>query len=83
MACKVSLTRKAEKDFDNLPCNVQVTIFEILQTLENFPDCKNLKKLKQPLDGYRIRTGNYRILFTVCKSNITIYKIKHRKDVYR
>ena len=83
MACRVSLTKKAEKDFDNLSCNTQVTIFEILQTLENFPNCNNLKKLRKPFCGYRVRMGRYRILFTVCKDDIVVYKIKHRKDAYR
>lgn len=37
------------------------------------------------LEGYRIRAGNYRILYTIDdkKMEIVIYSIDHRKDVYR
>lgn len=36
-------------------------------------------------EGYRIRVGNYRILYTIddTNSSVNIYKIAHRKDVYR
>jgi mRNA interferase RelE/StbE len=34
-------------------------------------------------EGYRIRVGNYRILYTIddTNSSVNIYKIAHRKDV--
>ncbi|MCH7826532.1 MAG: type II toxin-antitoxin system RelE/ParE family toxin [Bacteroidetes bacterium] len=36
-------------------------------------------------NGYRLRSGNYRILFILNDKikNIFIYRIKHRKDAYR
>lgn len=43
------------------------------------------EKLAGYEDRYRVRQGNYRIVYLVDDdaSVITIYKIGHRKDVYR
>ncbi|MBI3591159.1 MAG: type II toxin-antitoxin system RelE/ParE family toxin [Candidatus Melainabacteria bacterium] len=55
-----------------------------IEELKYNPFPANSKKLKENL-GYRIRIGDYRILYTVDKivQVIEIYKIGHRKDVYR
>jgi len=43
-----------------------------------------IKKLKN-MDGYRLRVGAYRVLYTVNEKEklLEIYAIGHRKDVYR
>lgn len=53
--------------------------------LESFPDKNNLdiKKLKTPFDWFRLRVGNYRILFVLSKWKIVIYAVNHRKDAYK
>lgn len=43
----------------------------------------DIKKLKVPYAGFRLRIGDYRILFTLKGKNVTIYSIQHRKDAYR
>lgn len=43
----------------------------------------DVKKLNTPFEGYRLRFGSYRMLFTVEKDVITVYSIQHRKDAYR
>jgi mRNA interferase RelE/StbE len=42
----------------------------------------NIKHLRQSDFGYRLRMGDYRILFDVEDDTIVIQKIGHRKDVY-
>ena len=42
----------------------------------------NIKRLRQADFGYRLRMGDYRILFDVEGDTIVIQKIGHRKDVY-
>jgi mRNA interferase RelE/StbE len=36
-------------------------------------------------DDYRIRVGNYRVIYSVSDAEVTVWVIKigHRKDVYR
>lgn len=42
----------------------------------------NIKRLRQADFGYRLRMGDYRILFDVEGDTIAIQKIGHRKDIY-
>ena len=42
----------------------------------------NIKRLRQADFGYRLRMGDYRILFDLENDTIVIQKIGHRKDVY-
>jgi mRNA interferase RelE/StbE len=44
----------------------------------------DIKRLTNCTPEYRLRIGNYRILFEIESSNvIVIYKIKHRKEAYK
>ena len=43
----------------------------------------HVKKLTNFTPEYRMRAGNYRALFEVEGDRIIVYRIKHRKDVYR
>lgn len=59
-------------------------LVKVIEDLKYNPFPQNSKKLKGNL-GYRLRIGDYRILYTVDKvvKIIEIYMIGHRKDVYR
>ena len=84
MSYSVKLKRSAEKELDSLPEKTRNKIISVLLALKNPPLPPGVKKL-QGREGYRIRVGNYRILFTVTKTakEIEIYSIAGRKDVYR
>ncbi|MGB5156223.1 MAG: type II toxin-antitoxin system RelE/ParE family toxin [Desulfobacterales bacterium] len=43
----------------------------------------DVKRLTNFTPEYRLRVGDYRILFETYKDKITIYRILHRKDVYK
>ena len=43
----------------------------------------DVKKLTNFTPEYRLRVGNYRILFEVENNKIIIYQIIHRKDAYK
>ena len=43
----------------------------------------NIKKLTNHTPEYRLRVGDWRVLFEVSENNIIIYRIRHRKEVYR
>ena len=45
------------------------------------PGCKKLRS-KTP-DGWRIRVGDYRIVFDVRESTIVVMAVGHRRDVYK
>ena len=43
----------------------------------------DIKRLTNYTPEYRLRSGDYRVLFELIESKIIIYRIKHRKDAYK
>jgi len=43
----------------------------------------DIKRLTNFTPEYRLRVGDYRVLFEVEDDKIVIYRIKHRKEAYR
>jgi len=83
---RILFTSSAERDYKKLPSEVQERIEAVFDRgfSENpFAPEFHTKKLKPPFPGYRIRFGDYRVLFEVEPELIRIYKIKNRKDSYR
>ncbi len=82
---RIVYAKSVEKDLRRIsPPNLQ-KIKKELENLEKFPDLPQIKQLKNhPIADYRLRVGNYRILFDVNwdEEEIYILKIGHRKDVY-
>ncbi len=54
-------------------------IYDAVGTLENFPNCSNTKKLKGR-DGYRLRVGRWRVIFTDSLRIIYIEEVKKRNE---
>ena len=79
----IVLSKKAQKQLDKLSNNIAKPIFEAIMALEKSPRPSGFKKLKgRP--GYRIRVGNYRIIYEVIDHEliIDIITLGHRKDIY-
>jgi len=75
-----------KKDIASLDKKIADQCVAKIKTLKDFPQVSNLKQLKGIGQNiYRLRSGDYRILFSVNgdKKIITIFAIKHRKDVYK
>lgn len=88
MAYKLLIKPKAIKSLVAIDAKSRRLIASFLDELEKCYDPKNfrdVKKLKGVENGYRWKVGVYRILGTVENKTITItiFKIGHRKDVYR
>jgi mRNA interferase RelE/StbE len=73
----------AQKDLDKLEMSVLARILKKIRALSQDARPPGSLKLTDE-DGYRIRTGDYRILYRIddALKRIYIYRIKHRKDVY-
>jgi mRNA interferase RelE/StbE len=56
-----------------------------IHDLSGDPRPNSSEKLAGYDDRYRVRQGNYRIVYAIDDkaSHVTIYRIGHRKDVYR
>jgi mRNA interferase RelE/StbE len=80
----VEVQRSAEKELAALTLQARERIASALRAMEDDPFPHGVKKLKAR-DGYRVRVGDYRILFTVNRAArlVRVGAIGHRKDVYR
>jgi mRNA interferase RelE/StbE len=60
-------------------------IVEKIGTLADHPRSDGAEKLAGYDDRYHVRQGDYRVVYLVDDKalTVTIYKVGHRKDVYR
>jgi mRNA interferase RelE/StbE len=81
---QVVLSKTAEKDLAKLPAQIVAKIIPILQSLENNPRPIGCKKLKGFKNLWRVRIGNYRIIYSVedIILLVDVREIGHRKDIY-
>ena len=77
------LSKKAQKQLDKLSDYIAEPIMDAISGLEENPRPAGYIKLKGR-DGYRIRTGNYRIIYDIFDSEliVDIIALGHRKDIY-
>jgi mRNA interferase RelE/StbE len=78
---QVRVPAGARLEFESLPLRMQPRVQEVFQRLARWPNVSGLKPLK---GAYRIRTGDWRVLFTVDEvaRRITVFRIANRRDVY-
>lgn len=82
---KVEFKRSAEKDLRRLPPQaVKLVVAQIAQ-LKDEPFPSQSLKLTDTERLYRLRVGDYRIIYEVDAEahTIVIHYIRHRKDAYR
>ncbi len=77
----IELMPKAIKDLKNLQKIEAKKVVEKIKLLKNGL-IGDIKKLTNYTPEYRLRVGNYRVLFEIENQKIIVYRIKHRKDAY-
>jgi len=82
---KIELKREPEKFIRKQARKIQIQLISALRQLQKNPRPKQTKKLAGMDDLYRVRAGNYRIVYTIQdkKLLVLIVKIAHRKEVYK
>ena len=82
---QVELTRSAEKDLRRIDRSQTATIYSALERLEQEPRPLGVKKLVGSNRTYRIRVGDYRMVYEIEDDVLVVLviRIAHRKDVYR
>lgn len=82
---RVVLEDRAKKEIKNLSPDIVPVIVKQLLALKNNPRPKNAKKLKGSEGGWSLRIGSYRALYTLSDDDkvVVVYRVKHRKEVYR
>lgn len=59
----INWSSKAKKQLRKIDHQAQVTIMDAVDELVNFPNARNVITLTNHEYGYRMRVGNYRVLF--------------------
>lgn len=82
---KVILKPSVEKDLRSLPQSLVVRVFGHIEALQENPFPRGVRKLSAGDELYRVRVGNYRIVYAVDSDGrrVIIYYVRHRRDVYR
>lgn len=85
MAYTVKLSNRAKRDLATLSPELQTRIVTALRTLEVKPRLPGMKKLRGEENAYRLRVGDYRIIYEVHDKVllVLVVKIGHRRGVYR
>jgi len=85
MIYDIEFTREAAKQFKDLPSQEQQRVKSKIDALSSMPRPAGITKLVNEENLYRIRVGDYRIIYTIQDKQliILVVKIGHRRDVYR
>ena len=78
----VEIEKKAIKDLSKIDKKEANKILLKIETLKDYPNVPNYKKLTNFEPPFRLRVGNYRVLFSVEKHIIIVHRVKHRKESY-
>lgn len=82
---EIQYAKGVNKDLEKIDRQNLAKIKKAIENLMEYPNISNTKKLSaHPLADYRLRVGEYRVLFDVYWDERIIYilKIGHRSEVY-
>ena len=82
----VQLTASFRRDLERLPASVQEKILEAIKHLETYPfgPPPKIKKLKgRGIGQWRLEVWPYRVRYDVIGHEVILYRVRHRKDIYR
>ena len=81
---KIEVIPSAQKDLDDLEKKYFIQIINKINSLKTNPCPANCLKLTAE-EGYRLRSGNYRIISRIDDKNkiVYIYRVRHRKKSYK
>jgi mRNA interferase RelE/StbE len=85
MKYEIEISASAEKFLAKVPKKERCRIIEKIDALEIDPMAHGSLKLQGQKDLYRIRSGDYRIIYSIKKDVLVVLvvEIGHRREVYR
>ena len=81
---RIVIKKSAAKEIERIAKNDRIRIIEKIKSLSQDPQPTGSKKLSGQ-EKYRMRQGNYRILYQLIDDEliINVVKVGHRQDVYK
>ena len=82
---QVVVERSAEKDLKKLSSEIRCRVATAMQSLAQNPRPASCLKLSGADNDWRIRVGDYRIVYEIADEIriVRINRVRHRRDVYR
>jgi mRNA interferase RelE/StbE len=78
---RLAISEKAREQLRRLPRHARRNIGQRMEGMRN--DLHgDVTKLKDKGNRYRLRVGNYRVLFVLAGDVIQVYSVKDRKEAY-
>jgi mRNA interferase RelE/StbE len=85
MAYSIFLRPAAARNLDSLPSEARGRIEQAIDRLADNPRPRGSKKLTGFEDEWRLRVGEYRVLYVIDDGarRVTVARIAHRREAYR
>lgn len=82
---KLSVKPSVEKDFRSLSKESVARVWSKIAALANNPLPKNTVKLSGSEHLYRVRVGDYRVIYSVDNQahEVIVQHVRHRREAYR
>ncbi|MCM1057970.1 MAG: type II toxin-antitoxin system RelE/ParE family toxin [Firmicutes bacterium] len=79
---QIIIKKKAKKFIDKLPLNEKK---RVVSAIERLPNGEDIKKLKGHDELFRLRVGDYRILYSVDNGKLVVYivDVGNRGEIYK
>lgn len=84
MSYRVIIPKPVQKQLNNLPSYTRTRLLAEIRLLQDNPRPNGVKKLKGYENTYRVRVGNYRIIYEIDDRETIVLVLSsiHRKDAY-
>ena len=83
MSYRIAIANSAQKELKRIPPEQQRRVADAIDQLRETPIHRGVKKLHgKHSDTFRIRAGNFRIIYEIEGETVAILKIADRKDAY-
>jgi mRNA interferase RelE/StbE len=81
----VTFSRSARKELEKLPPQSLERIFQKIEFLAAQPRPAGCKKLKGGQNLWRIRVGDYRVIYSLndARQTVDVIAVRHRSEAYR
>ena len=83
MAYAVEIRDVAMEDLDQLPQNIRMRLIRAIEQRLTAAPSRYGVRLRQSLTGlWKLRVGDYRVVYELEGTKVTVWAIRHRKHVY-
>lgn len=85
MPYEIRIKKPAAKNIAALPKEIKANVINHIFELADNPRPADCKKLKGKVNAWRIRVGDYRIIYSIFDDIliIEVLRVNHRKDAYK